>query len=329
MRQRFSQTLPLIGTLCLLIIGSAVLFKFTPPADAIMNAEAIAEPPADTGDLTNSEIEDGSRFEEPDLPFEYTRYEVSDFLETEQDQVSGIYVAADDVVELDQHYLNDVFVAGNTITVTGTIDGDLFAAGNTIIVRGDVMGSIRAAGSVVQIESDVGRNVMVLADQLQFGQDARVMKDVMFGARLLENLGTIFGNITGSAETVDQAGAVYGTIDIEDTSQQKKVEQRKTFLTPLKALGLFLKWIGYIILGIVVLVMLPKFSQGVVKTMRSQPGRSFGYGAVAVLVAPIAFIILIGTLIGIPLAVFAGLVWLVIICLAKLYVGVAVGQMLL
>ena len=42
MQKRFTQSLPLLGTLCLLIIGSAVLFKLT-PAGAIIAITAEAE----------------------------------------------------------------------------------------------------------------------------------------------------------------------------------------------------------------------------------------------------------------------------------------------
>ncbi len=51
MPKRFTQSLPLLGTLCLLIIGSAVLFKLT-PAGAIIAITAEAETlPEDAADI--------------------------------------------------------------------------------------------------------------------------------------------------------------------------------------------------------------------------------------------------------------------------------------
>lgn len=301
MRRRFIQTLPLIGTICLLVVGSAVLFKFT-PADAIIDAQAIGEPPVET------ETQDA----------EPTQYELIDITEDSNEidtiisrQVSGIYTAANDTIELDKHYLNDVFVAGNTITVTGTIEGDLFAAGSNITVDGDVLGSVRVAGSKVEINGQVGRNVMVFAESVDIA-------------------GTVFGDVTGSVENVQITGTVYGEVEIEDSADREEIEPKpKPFVTPFKVLKLFIALLGWLALGLVVINLFPKCSKNIVEQMRKKPGRSFGFGALVVLVGPIALLVLTITLIGIPLALVAVLVWLVLLLIAKLYFGIAIGQLLL
>lgn len=305
MRQRFTQTLPLIGTLCLLIIGSAVLFKLT-PADAIISAEAIAEPP-----VTTTEVIEEETFDEI-VPLEFTEYELADLVKApEPEQVDSIYFEANDAIILDKYYTNDVYVAGNTILVTGTIVGDLFAAGSSITVDGDVMGSVRAAGSQININRQVGRNVLVFAESVDIA-------------------GTVFGDVTGSVENVQITGTTYGEVEIEDSADREEIEPApKPFVTPFKVLRLFISLLGWLALGLVVINLFPKCSKTIVEQMRKKPSRSFGFGALVVLVGPIALLVLTITLIGMPLAIVAALVWIGLLLIAKLYFGIAIGQLLL
>lgn len=334
MRQRFSQSLPLIGTLCLLIIGSAVLFTFT-PADAIMDAQAIAEPPADVDEagITEDAEVDAENAETDEVIPEPTQYElisdVADATATDSELgvVEGIYAAANDTVVLDQHYLNDVFVAGNNIVLNGTIDGDLFAAGSYVVVNGDVRGSVRAAASVIRIEGQVGRNVMVYGDTIEISDTAQVFQDLVFGGRSVVLDGTVVGNVTGSSDTFDQTGTVYGEIEVEDIEETKP--EPKPVVTPYKILKLFICWLGLLALGLVVLHLFPKASRGIVERMRKGAGSSIGYGVLIIIFGPVALLILSVTLIGLPLAMVAGLLWIVLLVIAKLYVGTALGKLLL
>ena len=57
--------------------------------------------------------------------------------------------------------------AGQTVVVTGTVDGDLIAAAQQVIVDGTINGNVRAAGAVVTVNGEVTRNVTSLLVILQ------------------------------------------------------------------------------------------------------------------------------------------------------------------
>ena len=83
----------------------------------------------------------------------------------------------------------DLFVAGNSVVISGTIDGDLFAAGQTIridgvvtghvfaaanliLVTGEVQGDLYAAAETVIVEGTVGKDLRVAAGgESQFSRD--------------------------------------------------------------------------------------------------------------------------------------------------------------
>src|SRR4030043_2030387 len=60
-----------------------------------------------------------------------------------------ITVASGEVVD------DDLYVAGNTIIIDGTVNGDLWAFGSTITVNGEIKGSIVAVGQTVSINGNV------------------------------------------------------------------------------------------------------------------------------------------------------------------------------
>ncbi len=222
MKQRLTQSLPLLGTFLALIIGGAVLFKFT-PADAVLEAET-STPPVETvvSDPTISETDavpvlfdetsDDSATVDPQVIMETTTDTdtTTDYAKT----VSGIYAEANEAVTLSDHYLNDVYVAGSTITITGTVEGDVFAAGETITIDGTVKGSIRAAGSSVTINGAIGRNVMVAAGDVQISQRAHVGADVMIYSSDAKIEAMVMGNVTGAMQELFINSIVEGEVNL-------------------------------------------------------------------------------------------------------------------
>ncbi len=59
----------------------------------------------------------------------------------------------------DQVVKDDVFVAGQTISIDGTVDGDLYLAGQSFTINGHVTGDVIAAGSMLEINGTVDGNV--------------------------------------------------------------------------------------------------------------------------------------------------------------------------
>lgn len=57
--------------------------------------------------------------------------------------------------------VNDVYMAGGSVTSMGSVDGDLFAAGGSVLVSGDVKADLFAGGGNINILSDVGDDVRV------------------------------------------------------------------------------------------------------------------------------------------------------------------------
>jgi cytoskeletal protein CcmA (bactofilin family) len=78
------------------------------------------------------------------------------------------------VIGKDEVINDDLFVAGETVTVDGTVNGDLIAAGRIVIVNGKVTGNVVAAGAGVTVNGEVGHDVFAAGAVVTIGSDARI-----------------------------------------------------------------------------------------------------------------------------------------------------------
>ena len=108
----------------------------------------------------------------------------------------------------------DLIAAGSEIKVTGTINGGIIAAGGSITVTGKVTNDIKAAGGEVRIGGDVGDNVLVFTGNLVLEKNAKVARDLTLGAETATIDGTVNGNINGGASNMEMNGATKGNVTV-------------------------------------------------------------------------------------------------------------------
>lgn len=120
---------------------------------------------------------------------------------------------------------DDLYLAGNTIRISGTVRGDVFAAGNTIIVDGRIEGSlsaagqtidisgtvdrsVRAAGNTVTLSSTVGRDFLAAATTIIINRNATVGNDAVVGGTTLTMDGTVGRDLRAGATNATVNGMV-------------------------------------------------------------------------------------------------------------------------
>jgi cytoskeletal protein CcmA (bactofilin family) len=136
-----------------------------------------------------------------------------------------ITVASGEVID------SDLYVAGGTIIIDGTINGDLIAAGKTIRVNGPVNGSIIAAGRTVNINGEVthavriigetlnisgtiGRDLLVAGSEVSLASTAKIGSDLLLGAGTALIDGLIKGDMNSGVEslTIASTASIQGKL---------------------------------------------------------------------------------------------------------------------
>lgn len=219
----------------------------------------------------------------------------------------------------------DVFASGGTITMLGKIGGDVRALGGNVIVHSDVggdvilgggqvsltgpriggdvaigagsvrievpiAGDLRIAGGQVYINAPIEGNVLIKAENVTFGQDARIA-------------GTLTYSATAKADI--PADSVLGVTTFEEQPDVRTAAKAgfAAFLSLWIVVKFFMLLTGALFFGLFFL----SYSTTLVGNSMRAPLYNIGRGILFVIVTPVLSIILLSTVIGLPIG-FLGLI---------------------
>lgn len=103
----------------------------------------------------------------------------------ENEEIHQDYFATGETISLSGTVNGDAYIAGKTVFVDGLINGDLIIAGGTVTIRGTVKEDLRVLGGSVTITGTVDKNITALG-----------------GTVVLTNGATIGGSLTAGAGTL-------------------------------------------------------------------------------------------------------------------------------
>jgi cytoskeletal protein CcmA (bactofilin family) len=127
---------------------------------------------------------------------------------------------------------NDVYAAGQSVTLTGGVTGDLIAGAQKVTVKGAVGGSllatgqdvdvsgpvahsVRLAGQNVTVDGSVGGDLLVTGQKIEIGKQAVVTRDVVVGGQEIIVDGQVGGNLKGGIQRLVINGSVKGKVDVQ------------------------------------------------------------------------------------------------------------------
>jgi len=273
--------------------------------------------------------------------------------------VNGDAYVAGGMVTVDGVVNGDLLVAGGTVEIRGTVKNDVRAVGGNIVIAAPVGGNVTAGGGNITVHPDgaikgsllsgsgnlelsgpVGKNVTAGAGNIII--DSIIGGDMLLGADELStgSNAKITGDVTYWAERQARIGnnAVAGNLTFnqmkESESKPKEMVQKSVSGAVSAAIGAALAMVivgGIIIFaaGLIMVAVLPKFSEKTVKTIGANAWGSFGLGFAAVIVILILSLIAFLTVIGIPAGLFL-VSFLGLLCMAgHIYGALFLGKTVL
>ncbi len=255
-------------------------------------------------------------------------------------------IAQSDVVEIDGTVDGSVAIMARLAVVRGDIKGDLFSFAQETQIVGTVEGSVYGWTNALTLSGHVNQDVVVGSSNVHLmGTVGRDVADFSGTLDVTGNVGRNLQAYVGSL-TVSREARVGGDLEAhvkkpQDVSIETGASiSGKTQISVGKkepnkyATGHFYYWeciwlAGALIIGLFLNWMAPGLLSAGLDT-----GRSFlvsiAVGFLVLVATPIAAIIACFTLVGIPAAIVALLLWLISwIFMAKVFVGAALGRGLL
>ncbi len=256
----------------------------------------------------------------------------------------------------------DLVIFAKTATVTGTISGDVYIAAQTIVFKGNVYGNVYLAGENITINGNVKENLDVIGATVV--ADSQVEKDFFGIANNLQLRGTVGDDarfigssvytkatvggdlisLSNSADTKDSIvrGNTYTFDSIKAIAKQQGVDWDAK-ATEIKEdttqsnwsntiFGALFSFVSMGLVGYLMIMAAPiKTGKILAKITGSSKDLVFSFliGLLVLVAAPLAFILLCLSFVGLPLALLVFGILLFLTFFGRLWVEVAFGQEIL
>lgn len=262
------------------------------------------------------------------------------------------YFSAGGSAELDKRVEGDAFLSGGRVAVRGPVKGDVAVAGGDIAVADTVGQDLYAAGGSVAVSGQVAGNARIAGAQVTISQRGGVAGKATVAAASVRMAGRVGRYLAVYAESVRIEGEVGGDLRIVarlvEIGPEAKIGGKLIYRSPqlakidataviaggvthvpmewpsgrLGSLARLATWISVVLLvfslllvGVIMILAFPAFSAAAAHTVRSDPWKSLALGFSLLLCLPVAAILFMLTVIGIPLGVALLLVYPVMLLL--------------
>ncbi len=277
-----------------------------------------------------------------------------------------LYAAGNSIV-ISKPIQGDLIALGGIIDVDANVSGDVLVMGGTVIIRGDVGDDLRIGGGQVSIYGTVGDDLLIGGGTVVLGSAAVVKGDILTGAGNLTLGGKVLGDARLAADVVSLSGTIGGDADIHTGSNftindkariggllrywaekenpdfsknAGQVEFHKIVVKQMGKVGMFgvfvgmtaflvfWKLLGMFILGLLLVLLLPKYMPKVADEIGKKHWNMLGYGLLAMFLTPFVMVVLAMTVVGIPLAILLGIVYGLVVILGAINGAYYVGRVL-
>jgi hypothetical protein len=245
----------------------------------------------------------------------------------------------------------DAMMAGGDINFQGTTGGDFVGAGGHQDIRGHVHGSLRAAGGGVVVSATVDRNATIGGGDVRIDSISVIGQNAYLIGGAIHVNGSVRGGVLATGGDVELNGPIgqdvevaSGTLRVGPRAQiagnlryrvkgkviidpAAKITGKVTGLPVSKGPGPFsLLWIaGVLLMGVVVVLLVPRFIAEAAVSIDTRPVRAGLTGLIVGFLWMIAIIVAAITVLGLPLALLAAAVWVVVIAISGVPVAVWLG----
>ncbi len=268
-----------------------------------------------------------------------------------------VYVAAGQII-VDGVINGDLIAAGGQITVSGTISQNVRIVGGQITIDGQIGRNLTVGAGDVQLENSANINGSVVIGAGNVTIRSPLNSNLTVGTGNLVISSPINGNVEAGVGnlTLSSGASISGNLDYwsdqeaninPDASVSGAIRKHTTPSldlpqTPTRkfsraftrggkattaSLSLF-SLTSSLIIALLLLRFFPRCTQMAASIINKKPWPSLGIGFATLILTPFAFIFLLITVLGIPLAFVLIFTYILFICLGKIYVALWLGNFL-
>ncbi len=252
--------------------------------------------------------------------------------------INGDLFAAGGNIDIRGKVTHSVRVAGGNIDITGTIGGNVVVGGGNVRIEDTarISGSLIAGGGMIDVLAPIGKGMTVGVGTLRVGNNVGGDVTTFVNQLFLESRANIVGNVSYWSKnkiTLADGAVIHGSVTqfAPPVPKTSPVDVKKVGVAFVGAVLVFklIEFFGVFLVGALLLSLAPKYAKEAIETMKTKPWASLGIGFVATILAPVAIVVLLVSMIGVPLAVILLAAIVVLFFVIKIYAALLVGVSLL
>lgn len=261
------------------------------------------------------------------------------------------------IVTIEFNVYDDLIVSGSQVIINGNVYGDLFAVGEEIIINGNVGGDAYIAGGNVIINGQIkgglvmaagratviGRTdkmivacgelvtkghtnkIIAAAGKITMGPTSLVNRYAFISSGSFENQGIIKGELNLRTEELMERGSV-GSFNYKRSNIGSFGRVFFESIRSIFTIFSILASIGMLVLGILLIFLFPKLFFIVEKEVKKDPVLKTLVGFLFIIGTIIASFLLAVTIVGLPIAAIAGILFLAALITSVLFVSYSSGE---
>ena len=252
---------------------------------------------------------------------------------------------------LDGHFAGDVWAMADAVTFSGKAEDDLRFFGRSLEVRGgELRGSLTAIGNSIVISN----GAVIRGSVVLIGETVISEGDVHGSLKIAGSSATISGRIRGNLRVAAEdivvmpgteidGDLIYSssddlfldkTVKLEGQLVKKTVDAFSSWQTPKPTFSHIATvqsffYVCMMLAALPFMALFPRFTGLAVRQIRQRSWATLAIGVTAICLIPLASMLLLFTVIGIPLAVLLMLAYTLLVYLSKVPVALMLGGMLL
>lgn len=262
----------------------------------------------------------------------------------------------------------DAIVGAQWVTIDGTLTQDLLVFAQDVTINGIVGDDARVFAENVHIRGTIKGDLLVGAANLVIYEDAVIEGSLLAGAGRMTHRGTIKGDariglgeltmageIGGNAELYTDGGItlldgahiggdlVYegptqidfghgvcsGSITFREQDDEDEITAAIDFSERFRSIIHLFEFIAAIIAGSIIIAVTSDHAKKTANIIRTKPLKSLGIGFIAFICMPIIIVLSIVFIITIPFSVMLTFAYLIALYIAKFYVAIWLGSVIL
>ncbi|HZW82265.1 MAG TPA: polymer-forming cytoskeletal protein [Candidatus Deferrimicrobium sp.] len=234
-------------------------------------------------------------------------------------EISYDLIKANDKVIIEGTVKGDILAAGSTVRNAGHVTNDFLALATYIHHTGRVEGNARLVGKDIIVDGIIEKNLSSLGYKQTFGTDSMIKGNLISVGSVLSLNGKINGKVIIRGDSVTLGAEIDKDVEIYANSltilprakfngavtyfgpKPATVNSASKFSSPLVFKEVYVEkpWqkVSYSILGLLLLALIaaglaPKVLLTTAQKLVRTPGRSFGFGLLFFLLAPLSALLL-------------------------------------